>query len=111
MGARAGASADLLIISDVRMPGMTGIDVLSVLRCAYWATPVILMSAFADATLRGEAWGARCRSGHREAVRDGGSCSTPRVALRRSASPRGRPARCERSERHASGPDAGRGAR
>jgi CheY-like chemotaxis protein len=44
-----------LIISDVRMPGMTGIDVLSILRCAYWATPVILMSAFADATMRLEA--------------------------------------------------------
>ena len=44
-----------LIISDVRMPGMTGIDVLSILRCAYWSTPVILMSAFADTTLRLEA--------------------------------------------------------
>jgi DNA-binding response OmpR family regulator len=44
-----------LIISDVRMPGMTGIDVLSILRCAYWATPVILMSAFADSTMRLEA--------------------------------------------------------
>jgi CheY-like chemotaxis protein len=44
-----------LIISDVRMPGMTGIDVLSILRCAYWATPVILMSAFADTTMRLEA--------------------------------------------------------
>jgi CheY-like chemotaxis protein len=44
-----------LIISDVRMPGMTGIDVLSILRCAYWATPVILISAFADATMRLEA--------------------------------------------------------
>jgi len=44
-----------LIVSDVRMPGMTGIDVLSILRCAYWSTPVILMSAFADATMRLEA--------------------------------------------------------
>lgn len=44
-----------LIISDVRMPGMTGIDVLSILRCAYWSTPVILVTAFADPTLRLEA--------------------------------------------------------
>lgn len=44
-----------LIISDVRMPGMTGIDVLSILRCAYWATPVILMSAFADPVMQLEA--------------------------------------------------------
>lgn len=54
-GARARPPISL-IISDVRMPGMTGIDVLSVLRCAYWSTPVILMSAFADATLQIEAY-------------------------------------------------------
>jgi len=44
-----------LVITDVRMPGMSGVDVLTILRCAYWATPVILVSAFADATLRREA--------------------------------------------------------
>lgn len=74
-----------LIISDVRMPGMTGIDVLSVLRCAYWATPVILMSAFADATLRGEAWelGAAAVIAKPFAMEE--LLDAVRVALRRSA--------------------------
>lgn len=75
-----------LIVSDVRMPGMTGIDVLSVLRCAYWATPVILMSAFADATLRGEAWelGAAAVIAKPFAMEE--LLGAVRVALRRSAS-------------------------
>lgn len=74
-----------LIISDVRMPGMTGIDVLGVLRCAYWATPVILMSAFADATLRGEAWelGAAAVLAKPFAIEE--LLDATRVALRRSA--------------------------
>ncbi|MBY0275892.1 response regulator transcription factor [Candidatus Binatia bacterium] len=74
-----------LIISDVRMPGMTGVDVLSVLRCAYWATPVILMSAFADATLRSEAWelGAAAVIAKPFAMEE--LLDAARVALRRSA--------------------------
>ncbi|MBU8897936.1 response regulator [Corallococcus sp. H22C18031201] len=37
-----------LIITDVRMPGCTGLEVLSRLRRVDWATPVILITAFGD---------------------------------------------------------------
>lgn len=37
-----------VVLSDIRMPGCTGIDVLSLLRQRDGALPVILMSAFAD---------------------------------------------------------------
>lgn len=37
-----------LIVSDIRMPGCTGIEVLAGLRRADWATPVILITAFPD---------------------------------------------------------------
>jgi DNA-binding response OmpR family regulator len=43
------------IIADIRMPGLSGLDVLTVLRCACVETPVILMSAFVDADVRAEA--------------------------------------------------------
>jgi CheY-like chemotaxis protein len=35
-----------LVISDIRMPGETGLSVLEDLRSRDWATPVILMTAF-----------------------------------------------------------------
>lgn len=74
-----------LIISDVRMPGMTGVDVLGVLRCAYWATPVILMSAFADSMLRVEAYelGAAAVIAKPFAMEE--LLSAVRTALRRSS--------------------------
>jgi CheY-like chemotaxis protein len=37
-----------LIISDVRMPGLTGLQVLETLRWAEWSTPIILITAFGD---------------------------------------------------------------
>jgi CheY-like chemotaxis protein len=37
-----------LVISDVRMPGWTGLGVLMSLRQADWALPVILITAFGD---------------------------------------------------------------
>lgn len=45
---------DLLVL-DQRMPGLTGMDVLRILRASHCEIPVILMTAFPDATLRAEA--------------------------------------------------------
>ena len=36
------------------MPGLTGLDVLAILRCANWATPVILITAFGDEATHAE---------------------------------------------------------
>lgn len=37
-----------LIVSDLRMPGSTGLQALERLRAFDWVTPVILVSAFVD---------------------------------------------------------------
>jgi DNA-binding response OmpR family regulator len=37
-----------LIVSDIRMPVCSGLDILKGLRDAHWTTPVILMTAFGD---------------------------------------------------------------
>lgn len=49
-----------LIISDERMPGMLGSEILSAIRRARWPTPFILITAFGDEALhkRAEALGA-----------------------------------------------------
>jgi len=47
----AGESLDL-IVSDVRMPICTGLQILAALREAHWQTPVILMTAFGDDAVR-----------------------------------------------------------
>jgi DNA-binding response OmpR family regulator len=44
-----------LIISDVRMPGISGLEVLSWLRQRDWSTPVILITAFGDLDAHQEA--------------------------------------------------------
>ena len=44
-----------LIITDVRMPGMSGLEVLAQLRRNDWATPVILITAFGDEKTHAEA--------------------------------------------------------
>jgi DNA-binding response OmpR family regulator len=44
-----------LVVSDVRMPGLSGLEVLSGLRDARWDTPMILMSAFGDPALEASA--------------------------------------------------------
>lgn len=44
-----------LIVSDVRMPGYTGIEVLSSLHQLFFATPVILITAFGDEWVHSEA--------------------------------------------------------
>jgi DNA-binding response OmpR family regulator len=43
------------IICDIRMPRLDGLDVLAVLRCARWYTPVILITAFGDEAVHHEA--------------------------------------------------------
>jgi DNA-binding response OmpR family regulator len=49
-----------LIVSDIRMPVCSGLDILKGLRDAHWKTPVILMTAFGDeeTKLRAESLGA-----------------------------------------------------
>jgi len=44
-----------LIISDIRMPGLTGLEVLELLRLRDPSTPVIMMTAFGDFDIRLEA--------------------------------------------------------
>jgi CheY-like chemotaxis protein len=44
-----------LVISDVRMPGLTGLGILTGLRQANWSRPFILMTAYADPGLREDA--------------------------------------------------------
>lgn len=41
-----------LIVSDIRMPVCTGLQILEALRGAHWRTPVILMTAFGDEATR-----------------------------------------------------------
>jgi DNA-binding response OmpR family regulator len=41
-----------LIVSDIRMPGCTGLDILQALRSSGARTPVILMTAFGDEETR-----------------------------------------------------------
>lgn len=38
-----------VILSDINMPGLTGLDLLRAVRMAEWPTPVVLMTAFPDA--------------------------------------------------------------
>jgi CheY-like chemotaxis protein len=41
-----------LIISDIRMPGLTGMEIVAGLRQAEWSTPIVLMTAYADLETR-----------------------------------------------------------
>ncbi len=49
------ASMPDVIVSDVRMPGQTGLEVLAILRRADAHVPVILITAFGDPELHAEA--------------------------------------------------------
>lgn len=51
---RQGRMPDL-VISDVRMPGMTGLQALARLRAEGWKMPVVLITAFGDDELFDEA--------------------------------------------------------
>jgi CheY-like chemotaxis protein len=55
IGADAQPSDPIIVVSDVRMPGLGGLDVLAALECAGRRLPIILMTAFADEDLRAEA--------------------------------------------------------
>jgi CheY-like chemotaxis protein len=44
-----------VIISDIRMPGLTGLEILAGLRQAEWPTAIVLMTAYADHDTRQEA--------------------------------------------------------
>ena len=53
--ARHGTGMPDALVLDVRMPGTSGVDVLTELRAAGWQTPVILISGFGDEALRASA--------------------------------------------------------
>lgn len=44
-----------LLISDIRMPGLTGLQVLAMMRERGWTMPVILITAFGDEETHNEA--------------------------------------------------------
>lgn len=44
-----------LIVTDVRMPGANGLDIMEILRSARSRTPVIIMTAFGDSATRARA--------------------------------------------------------
>jgi len=50
-----GGRAVDVIVSDVRMPGRSGLQVLGRLRRSDWSVPVILITAFGDEGLHAEA--------------------------------------------------------
>ena len=51
----ARANAYDVILSDMRMPGLTGLEALLTLRRANWQVPMILMTAFGSADVCREA--------------------------------------------------------
>ena len=55
VAARRTRPDDVLIVADVQMPGLSGLDVLAILRCAFWAAPVILITGFGDEETHAEA--------------------------------------------------------
>jgi CheY-like chemotaxis protein len=44
-----------LVITDIRMPGPSGLRVIEGLRKSYWSIPVIVITAFGDAETHAEA--------------------------------------------------------
>lgn len=44
-----------LLVMDVRMPGTSGLEIARMLRAANWTLPVVLITAFPDGEVTGEA--------------------------------------------------------
>lgn len=44
-----------LVVTDVRMPGLSGLDILGLLGCTRWQVPVLVVTAFGDAETHTEA--------------------------------------------------------
>jgi CheY-like chemotaxis protein len=44
-----------LVVTDIRMPGPSGLRVIEGLRSSYWSIPVIVITAFGDAETHAEA--------------------------------------------------------
>jgi CheY-like chemotaxis protein len=55
LACRRDRSTSFVIVADIHMPELSGLDVLSILRCAYATTPVILITAFGDRETYAEA--------------------------------------------------------
>jgi DNA-binding response OmpR family regulator len=49
-------ATSFIIVADIHMPELSGLDVLSILRCAYAPTPVILITGFGDEETYAEAF-------------------------------------------------------
>ena len=50
-----GLDSIAMIISDLRMPGASGLELLAALRAAHWSTPFILITAFGSDETHAEA--------------------------------------------------------
>ena len=57
---RAGFEQLDLAILDVRMHGMSGLEVVEILRDAHWDAPVLFVTAYPDPALRARASRLRC---------------------------------------------------
>jgi DNA-binding response OmpR family regulator len=53
-GLSPGVPAPDIVVSDIRLPGMTGLELLAELRETDWALPVILITAFGDESVHRE---------------------------------------------------------
>ncbi len=97
--AESGEPASDLVISDIRLPVLSGLEALAVLRRAGYRTPVILLTAFGDEQTHAEAreLGATVfdkpfpLDDLRHAVREVLDRSTHRLALDRKTAPEARP--------------------
>ncbi len=52
---KSGAGLADLVVSDLRMPVCSGMQILEQVRAAHWRIPVILMTAFGDQATRDHA--------------------------------------------------------